>query len=434
MDIRKDKEVIMFKNATEKGIITRRSFLKGAGALAMTPLLLNLGGKMSFAASPNSHKRSAKKKFNTRLVLLGTTGGMTWWPNSNRASASQALVIGDAMYIIDLGFGSTQRLAEAFNYAHFVTINGEKTQLELSTFLRNVRAVFITHLHMDHLGDYPTFLMIGAKAGFGVPNRLQIIGPGDRGKLNENQTGYTGSIIQTECGGPRPITPTPGTKQMTNLLLQAFAQNFNDCALDAGYPDLPKIIDVREIGDPRTIPWPADFIPPDPSIRWTRKETCPAIEPFEIYRDDLVRVSATLVDHYQVYPSFAFRFDTDDGSLVISGDTGPDTNGNLQKLAIGTDVLVHEVIDKVWIDSTFKGVKEGDPAWPLYYHTITAHTTIQDVGKVAQQCQAKTLVLSHIGPGNTPLSRLKKAKENFSGKLIIGEDLMEIGVGRVRQL
>ena len=422
----------MAQNESDKLHIPRRTLLKGAGALALSPLLMSLEGKSSFAAASNVKKGSRAQKFNTKLVLLGTTGGMTWWPGSNRASSSQALVVGDSMYIIDLGFGATQRLAEAFNPAQFLTIHGEQLQLELSTFLKNVRAVFLTHLHMDHLGDYPTFLMIGARAGFGIPNRLQIIGPGDRGRLEENKTGYSGTILKAECGGPKQTT-TPGTKQMTNLLLQAFAQNFNDCAMDAGYPDLQNIIDVKEIGDPRTIPWPVDFILPNPSKPWTRNETCPAMVPFEIYRDDLIRVSAILVDHYQVYPSFAFRFDTNDGSLVISGDTGPDTKGNLQKLAKGADVLVHEVIDNAWITATFKGVKEGDPAWPLYYHAITAHTTIEDVGRVAEQCQAKTLVLSHIGPGNTPLSRLKKAQKNFSGKLIIGEDLMEIGLGRAHR-
>ena len=125
-------------------------------------------------------------------------------------------------------------------------------------------------------------------------------------------------------------------------------------ALDAGYPDLPKIIEIKEIGDPQTIPWPASFITPDPSKPWTRNETCPAMNPFEIYKDHLVKVSATLVDHYQVYPSFAFRFDTNDGSVVISGDTGPNTKGNLQKLAKGTNVLVHEVIDNLWIDTALK--------------------------------------------------------------------------------
>ena len=208
----------MAQNESDKLHIPRRTLLKGAGALALSPLLMSLEGKSSFAAASNIKKGSRAQKFNTKLVLLGTTGGMTWWPGSNRASSSQALVVGDSMYIIDLGFGATQRLAEAFNHAKFVTINGEKLQLELSTFLKNVRAVFLTHLHMDHLGDYPTFLMIGARAGFGIPNRLQIIGPGDRGRLEENKTGYSGTILKAECGGAKQTT-TPGTKQRRNRLL-----------------------------------------------------------------------------------------------------------------------------------------------------------------------------------------------------------------------
>jgi ribonuclease BN (tRNA processing enzyme) len=384
-------------------------------------------------SSPRVHKNHGAKNSNTQLVLLGTTGGMTWWPGSHRASASQVLVAGDAMYVIDLGFGAMQRMAEAFNWGTFINYEGYPMQLELSSFLTNLRAVFFTHLHMDHMGDYPTFLEIGARAGFGAKNRLLIIGPGNRGRLEENRSGYSGSIIQADCRDPARSTPTPGIKQTTDLLVQTFATTFNDCACDVGYPDIPKIIEVREIGDPESIPWPPGFRIPDPDKPWTNEDTCPAMDPFKIYRDDLVRVSAVLVDHYQVYPSFAFRFDTEDGSVVFSGDTGPDTKGNLQRLAQGTDVLVHEVIDEAWVEVTFKGVKQGEPAWPLYHHALTAHTAIKDVGRVAEQCKAKTLVLSHIGPGNTPVARLRKAQENFSGKLIIGEDLMRIGVGKTRR-
>lgn len=412
--------------------ILRRTLLKGAGALALAPLAMGFGSKNAFASPANlgDKPRLGKCNYNTRLVLLGTTGGMTWWPGSNRASASQVLLVGDAMYLIDLGWGSLARLAEGFNYGHFVTMDGQRTQLELSTFMSNLRAVFLTHLHMDHLGDYPTFLEIGARAGYGAKQPLTIIGPGDRGRLDENRSGYTGTVLTAESCNPPVTTPTPGTKMMTNHILQAFAQTFNNCARDEGYPDIPKIIDIKEIGDPKTIPWPSGFVVPDPSKPWTEDICCPAMEPFEIFRDDRLRVTAILVDHYEVYPAFAFRFDTEDGSLVISGDTGPDTRGNLQKLAKGAEILVHEVIDDFWIKASFKGVKEGDATWPLYYHCITAHTSSADVGKVAQQCGVKTLVLSHIAPANAPASRLQLAQKGFSGKLIVGEDLMEIGVGK----
>lgn len=369
---------------------------------------------------------------NTVLTLLGTTGGMTWWPDCDRASASQALAVGDALYVIDLGFGATRRLAQAFNRGRYVRRGRERIQGELTTFMANVRAVFLTHLHMDHLGDYATFLEVGARSGYGGGGQLVVIGPGSRGRLEENHSGYAGGIMTAEAGGGCPATPTPGTKRMTELLLQAFAQNFNDCARDEGYPDLTRILDVREIGDPAAIPWPAGFMPPDPGRPWTAADTCPGMEPFPIYEDDRLRVSAVLVDHFQVYPSFAYRFDTDDGGVVISGDTGPDTRGNLQRLARGADVLVHEVIDQAWIESAFAGVDRNHPAWPLYDHVMTAHTSSADLGRVAAACQVKTLVLSHIAPGNTPPWRFQAIKRDFPGRLIVGEDLMEIGIGRPR--
>jgi ribonuclease BN (tRNA processing enzyme) len=408
----------------------RRSLLKGAGALALAPLLMGFGGNQPYATVPAIKQKSDAGKYNTKLILLGTTGGMTWWPGSNRANNAQALMVGDAVYVIDLGAGACQRLSEAFNWGHFVQFQGQPMQLELSDFLTNVRALFFTHMHLDHLGDYPMFLEVGVRAGLASKDKLKIFGPCDRGRLDEMKSGYTGTIMRAESPDPALATPTPGIRRTTELLLQTFATTFNNCTHDEGYPDIPKLIDVRDIGDPQGVPWPKEFSVPDPAKPWTVAQTCPAMDPFEIYRDNLVRVSAILVDHHQVYPSFAFRFDTDDGSLAISGDTGPNTNGNLQKLAKGADVLVHEVIDRYWIEAAYKGVKEGDPLWPLYDHVVTAHTSSKDVGKVAAECGVKKLVLSHIAPGNTPLSRLQAARDNFSGAFVVGEDLMRIGVGK----
>ncbi|HOP40111.1 MAG TPA: hypothetical protein PLI53_03635, partial [Geobacteraceae bacterium] len=164
--------------------------------------------------------------------------------------------------------------------------------------------------------------------------------------------------------------------------------------------------------------------------------------PFQVYPEgggqdeNGVSVYATLVDHRQVYPAFAYRFNTPDGSVVFSGDTGPNTtefrdlqegdpalaNGNLQELAQGADILVHEVIDSAWIDTKFPTTNA------LKTHMLNAHTQVERVGQVAAWCNAKTLVLNHIVPGMAPIANLEKAQQNFPGRLIISEDLMQIGV------
>ncbi len=55
-------------------------------------------------------------------------------------------------------------------------------------------------------------------------------------------------------------------------------------------------------------------------------------------RDCLWPDLRTLVEHAPVFPSFAFRFDSEQGSVVFSGDTGPCRN--LVRLARNADVQV----------------------------------------------------------------------------------------------
>jgi hypothetical protein len=294
------------------------------------------------------------------------------------------------------------------------------------------------------VADYPNLLLIGAGSNLGTPtpdskgwatSPLQVIGPCNRGQLDINNNPYWTRedwLITADSSDPTKVTPTPGTVQMTDLILQAFAQAANDIMMDDGYPNYKSLVQVREIGTP---------------LSASGGPTCPVTPPFQIYPagggvdKNRVSVQATLVDHRQVYPAFAYRFDTPDGSVVFSGDTGPNTtdnrdrpegdpalaSGNLQALADGADILVHEVIDTAWVNVKFPNANMA----ALKVHMLNAHTQIERVGQVAAYCNVKTLVINHIIPGMAPLSHLQQAQRNFPGNLIISADLMRIGVSRL---
>ena len=71
-------------------------------------------------------------------------------------------------------------------------------------------------------------------------------------------------------------------------------------------------------------------------------------------------------------------------------------HGNLQTLAHGADILVHEVIDTAWIEFKFP-----NPS-PIKTHMQNALTQVERVGQIAAWCGVKTLVLKRIVPGMAP--------------------------------
>jgi ribonuclease BN (tRNA processing enzyme) len=282
--------------------------------------------------------------------------------------------------------------------------------------LEPLRALFFTHLHSDHVVDYNNLLLQGWTAGVGRRQPLEVLGPGPRGELPP--------VFQVP-GRPRaepevvfPQAPTPGTVQMTDSIFRAFATDINDRIRDYLWPDIRGLVRVRDI----PLPSIAGFVSPN-------QTPAPAMEPFAVWSDAHVRVTATLVDHAPVFPSFAFRFDSEQGSVVFSGDTGP--SRNLVRLARGADVLVHEVIDAAWVDALFPPPLDAATE-ALKHHLLSAHTSIEDAGKIAEQAGAKTLVLSHVIPHNVSDGRLRAAGRHYSGRVVPGHDLDTIGVGRRR--
>ncbi len=368
----------------------------------------------------------------TRLVLLGTSGGPTWWPDSTRMGTSSALVVNDSnavahIYLIDLGPGSVQRLGEAFNSGAYTNIGGDDVQTGYSSFLKQVNALFFTHLHMDHTTDFPTLLLCGQGAGLlaypdsQADKRLQVYGPGRRGQLEDVYPPGRTNIAPTL----NPANPTPGTVDMTQDLLRAYAQTINNFTRDSGWSDFSKLLSVHDIPFPQL---PRLDYPVDPETGQSRNTApWPEMDPILVFQDAFVKVTATLGNHGPVYPNFAYRFDTADGAVVFSGDSGyPCTN--LVRLAQGADILVHEVIDQAFIDNLFPPPLPPAAA-AMKYHLESSHTSIANVGKQATAAHVKTLVLNHIVPANTALARLQQAQQNFAGQLVVGNDLMIIDVG-----
>ena len=387
--------------------IERRRLLGGAGASALAAVL----GKPASAAEVAQQEariaqaKSAAAAFGTRLLLLGTAGGPTYWPNTNRRSTSSALVVGDAVYLVDCGDGVGKRLQEALNPP------------DQRVTMKTLRTVFLTHLHSDHVIDYPNILLYGWYAGIEVAaSPLKVFGPGRRGEMEPMFTPPGRQAVEPPVISPS--NPTPGTADMTGYLFQAFATDINDRMRDNGKKDIRTLVEVEDI----KLPEIAGFKSPNETPE-------PEMQPFKIYEDDRVRVSATLVYHAPIWPAFGYRFDTDEGAVVFSGDTAP--SQNLVRLAKGADILVHEVIVTPWIDRILPPPR--NPAQEaLRAHLLSAHTPVEKVGKVAESAGVSTLVLNHIAPGNARAEELVPAQQDFGGQLVIGEDLLQLGVRRAR--
>ncbi|WGY03741.1 hypothetical protein QI633_08235 [Nocardioides sp. QY071] len=212
-----------------------------------------------------------------------------------------------------------------------------------------------------------------------------------------------------------PDNPTPGTAEMVDLLVRAFATDVNDRVFDNRRPTPDQLYSGHDV------PIPAQYLG-DPN-----GDPHPRMSPVPFYEDDRVRVSATLVQHAPVFPALAFRFDTEDGSVVFSGDTGP--SENLVELATGADILVHEVIDREWAEQVLFPELRTPQQQAVVQHLLGAHTLVDQVGPIADAAGVPTLVLSHLVPGNWPERKWRRAQRWYSGELVVGQDLDVLPVG-----
>lgn len=263
-------------------------------------------------------------------VTLGTSGGPA--VQRERSQIANALVTPGGVYLFDVG-------------------NGVQRQMALAGIAeRDVRVIFLTHHHLDHVADLGPLLW--TRWTFG--------------------------------GGPLTVVGPPGTKALVDGLIAASGP-----ITLAGYPvagpakpALAELVSVIEI--------PADLD-----------------QPTDVYADAQIKVKAIGVDHYQSPPSVpvavmpqavAYRVAAGGRSIVYSGDSGP--SARLTRLAKDADLLVTEVVEPDAIAALLTGGAQGADAARagIVRGMRVNHLTPGEVGRMAQAAGVRAVVLTHFVP------------------------------------
>jgi ribonuclease BN (tRNA processing enzyme) len=202
----------------------------------------------------------------TKLVILGTGT-----PNADpeRWGPAVAIVVDNQSYLVDAGVGIVRRAADA----------AARHQLP-ALAARNLRRVFITHLHSDHTLGLPDLML--SPWVLERPTPLDVYGP-------------------------------PGLAAMTTHIEEAYRAD----------------IDMRLYGlEPQ-------------STRNYRALVHEIAAAGPVYEDTHVKVDAFAVPHGSWPEAYGYRFRTADRTIVVSGDTR--SSETVVEACNGCDVLVHEV-------------------------------------------------------------------------------------------
>lgn len=283
-------------------------------------------------------------------MVLYLLGTGTPTPTKSQFGTSYVLKVAKDYLMFDCGPATTYKL------------------VKVGLFPTQIDYLFFTHHHFDHNSDYPTFLLCRWDQNIGKEHKLQVFGPSP-------------------------------TKRITELLIGPEGAFFHDWKARMESSTSQSVYVNRGGALPR----------PEPSLKISD------ISHGKVIKHSCWRVTAAKVNHVQPWlESLAYRVDSDRGSIVFAGDTGPCES--LSKLAQGTDVLVVNCWDH---QNTME--KNGE---------APGQTGTLDAARMAQESGAKKLILTHTGPHLTKPGSKEKGIADiahlYQGQIIFGEELMSL--------
>ena len=315
------------------------------GALAPR-LMRNLAARLMAA------DRLAELPDGIHVVLCGAGSPL---PDPERSAPCVAIVAGGSLYLVDAGAAAARNL--------------QRVGLPVD----QVRAVFLTHFHSDHID------------GLGELGVLRWAGGSHR--------------------EPLPTFGPPGVERVVAGLRETYA-------LDTGYR-------VAHHG-PRVVP------PTGAGLEARRFEAPEPGAPREVWDQDGVRVTAFRVDHDPVDPTVGYHFDHAGRSVVLSGDTKK--SAEVERMARGVDLLVHEALSPALVGILTEAAEAAglEGRAKITRDILTYHTTPVQAAEIAQAAGARHLLFYHIVP---PLrvpgleqAFLEGVSDAYKGEVTLGRD------------
>lgn len=283
-----------------------------------------------------------------RLKIVGS--GMTV-PTPERWGSCFLLEIGNEWLMVDCGPASTYKMHQ------------------MGVSCTQISHLFFTHLHSDHISDYPCFLMTRFDLSIGTEAELKVYGP-------------------------------PPIKDITDKLWSKNQGAFwHDVIARTQHPMSVGAFERRGGVLPRPEPVVHVYEYSPGKVAASKTWICYAYE----------------VKHAQPYlQCFGFRFETEIGVVAFSGDTAP-TDAVIE-LAHDADLFVMAVINR-------EAVVQAQPSRLALSGTISA-------GKMAQQARAKRLVINHqshtLNRSDLVSEAIHEIKSVYDGPVFWGRDMMDV--------
>ena len=139
--------------------------------------------------------------------------------------------------------------------------------------------------------------------------------------------------------------------------------------------------------------------------------------------DGTVVVSAVAV-HHEPVAAVAYRVDTPDGAVVVSGDTR--VCAEVEALAAGAAVVVHEACRRTALADAIAGT--------VIETIFSYHADTVELGGLAQRAAVPHLVLTHLIPAPTTDAEAAAFEADvrsggYTGRVTVGTDLTTVLLG-----